>query len=214
MPSPHLPQHLFSLLTIDSMTLPGPVAMAPHGVVFSGGYGSGVKSVIDCQAERARGGVDLIVMSNFRRLPSLSELASWGDNLKATPIGNLDMVNNTAMVAAYRSLARQGLRMCSHTLILSVALGIMLCRAHFTCLYWVGTALTRRLRPLATRPATRFTASCGAGMSICISSWMASGWAKCCRRESAGRNAGLVDPDVWSAPFGNVERIGAANAEN
>ena len=213
MPSPHLPQHLFSLLTIDSMTLSGRVAMAPHGVVFSGGYGSGVESVIDYYAERAKGGVDLIVMSNLRRLPSLSELASWGDNLKTTPLGNLDMVNDTAMcppTGAWRG------RVCESAHIRSccVAPGEAHCRAHFTCLCWVGTALTRRCRPLATRPSTRFTASCRAGMPICMSSSMASGWAKCCRRESAGRNAGLVDPDVWSAPFRKVERNGAANAEN
>lgn len=214
MPSPPLPQHLFSLLTIDSMTPPGRIAMAPHGVVFPRSHGSGVESVIDYHAERAKGGVDVIVMSNFRRLPSFSELASWGDNLKATPLGNLDMVNDTATVAACRSLARQGLRMCSHTLMLSVAPGNVLCRAHFTCLYWGGTALTRRRRPLATRLSTRFTASCRAGMSICMSSSMASGWVKCSRRGSAGLNADLVDPNVWIVPFRKGERNGAVNAED
>lgn len=95
---------LFSPLTIGSMTLPNRIVMAPHGVVFAGGYGSGIDRVIDYHIERAKGGAGLIVMSNFLMPPSWRKLASWGESLATTPLGNLDIANDQALIPAYRRL--------------------------------------------------------------------------------------------------------------
>jgi 2,4-dienoyl-CoA reductase-like NADH-dependent reductase (Old Yellow Enzyme family) len=96
--------HLFSPLTIGSMTLPNRIVMAPHGVVFAGGYGSAIERVIDYHIERAKGGAGLIVMSNFLVPPSWRALASWGGTLSTTPLGNLDIANDDALIPAYRKL--------------------------------------------------------------------------------------------------------------
>ncbi|MES2260318.1 MAG: FAD-dependent oxidoreductase [Pseudomonadota bacterium] len=96
--------HLFSPLTIGSMTVPNRIVMAPHGVVFAGGYGSSIERVIDYHIERAKGGAGLIVMSNFLVPPSWRTLASWDGNLSTTPLGNLDIANDEALLPAYRKL--------------------------------------------------------------------------------------------------------------
>lgn len=103
-PSDHRFPRLFSPLKIGSITLPNRIVMAPHGVVFAGGYGSGVDRVIDYHVERAKGGAGLIIMSNFLTLPSWLELASWGGNLKTSPLGNLDLATDTNLLPAYRRL--------------------------------------------------------------------------------------------------------------
>lgn len=96
--------HLFSPLKLGSITLPNRLVMAPHGVVFSGGYGNGADRVVDYHIERAKGGAGLIVMSNFLMPESWRELATWGGNLKTTPLGNLDLANDASMMPAYRRL--------------------------------------------------------------------------------------------------------------
>lgn len=97
-------EHLFTPLRIGAMTVPNRLVMAPHGMVFTAGYGSGVDRVIDYHVERARGGVGLMVMSNFVTLPSSRTLASWGDVLATTPLGNLDVANDATLLPAYRRL--------------------------------------------------------------------------------------------------------------
>jgi len=97
-------EHLFTPLRIGSMTVRNRLVMAPHGMVFAAGYGSGVDRVIDYHVERAKGGVGLMVMSNFLTLPSSRRLASWGDALATTPLGNLDVANDTTLLPAYRRL--------------------------------------------------------------------------------------------------------------
>jgi 2,4-dienoyl-CoA reductase-like NADH-dependent reductase (Old Yellow Enzyme family) len=100
---PHFPL-LFSPYQLGSITLPNRLMMAPHGVVFSGGYGGGTDRIVDYHIERAKGGVGLIVMSNFLMPASWREMASWGGNLTTTPLGNLDLANDEAMMPAYRRL--------------------------------------------------------------------------------------------------------------
>lgn len=86
------------------MTIPNRLVMAPHGMVFAAGYGSSIDRVIDYHVERAKGGVGLIVMSNFITLPSSRGLASWGGNLATTSLGNLDVANDTTLLPAYSRL--------------------------------------------------------------------------------------------------------------
>ncbi|MEO8935793.1 MAG: FAD-dependent oxidoreductase [Burkholderiaceae bacterium] len=97
-------EHLFTPLRIGAMTVPNRLVMAPHGMVFPAGYGSGVERVIDYHVERAKGGVGLMVMSNFLTLPSSRVLASWNDHLSTTALGNLDVANDAALLPAYRRL--------------------------------------------------------------------------------------------------------------
>ncbi|RYF31871.1 MAG: FAD-dependent oxidoreductase [Comamonadaceae bacterium] len=101
--TPYFP-HLFSPFQLGSITLPNRLVMAPHGVVFAGGYGSSTDRVVDYHIERAKGGVGLIVMSNFLMPASWRAMASWGGNLATTPLGNLDLANDEAMMPAYRRL--------------------------------------------------------------------------------------------------------------
>ena len=103
-PGEALYPRLFSPLTIGSITLRNRIVMAPHGVIFAGGYGPGADRVVDYHIERAKGGAGLLVMSNFLMLPSWCELASWGGNLKTSPLGNLDLANDESMLPAYRRL--------------------------------------------------------------------------------------------------------------
>lgn len=97
-------ERLFSPLRIGAMTVRNRLVMAPHGMVFAAGYGSGVDRVIDYHVERAKGGVGLIVMSNFLSLPSSRVLATWGGNLATTPLGNLDIADDATLLPAYRRL--------------------------------------------------------------------------------------------------------------
>ena len=97
-------EHLFTPLRIGSMTVPNRLVMAPHGMVFAGGYGAAVDRIVDYHVERAKGGVGLMVMSNFLTLPSSRALASWGGHLATTPLGNLDVANDDALLPAYRRL--------------------------------------------------------------------------------------------------------------
>ena len=97
-------ERLFTPLKVGAMTVPNRLVMAPHGMVFAPGYGSGVDRVIDYHVERAKGGVGLIVMSNFLSLPSSRALATWGGNLSTTPLGNLDVADDATLLPAYRRL--------------------------------------------------------------------------------------------------------------
>jgi len=97
-------RHLFTPLRIGAMTVENRLVMAPHGMVFAGGYGGAVDRIVDYHVERAKGGVGLMVMSNFLTLPSSRALASWGGNLATTPLGNLDVANDDALLPAYRRL--------------------------------------------------------------------------------------------------------------
>ena len=96
--------HLFTPLRVGAMTVPNRLVMAPHAMVFPGGYGSGVDRVIDYHVERAKGGVGLMVMSNFLVPPSWKALASWGGNLATTPLGGLDTANDASMRPGYARL--------------------------------------------------------------------------------------------------------------
>lgn len=98
-------ERLFTPLSIGSMTIPNRIVMAPHGVSFLSGYGSGVERVINYHIERARGGAGLIVMSNFLMPEAWRKLGSWGGNLSTTPFGNLDLVSDTALIPSYRAIA-------------------------------------------------------------------------------------------------------------
>jgi 2,4-dienoyl-CoA reductase-like NADH-dependent reductase (Old Yellow Enzyme family) len=87
-------ERLFSPLTIGPLTLKNRIVMAPHGMVFTAGYGSSVERVIDYHVERARGGAGLIVMSNFLFPPSWRRLATWGGALETSPLGTLDRIDD------------------------------------------------------------------------------------------------------------------------
>ncbi len=97
-------EHLFSPITIGPMALKNRVVMAPHGVVFAPGHGSGVDRMIDYHVERAKGGAGLIVMSNFLFLPSWRRLASWGGAIETTSLGTLDRIDDPDLAPAYRRL--------------------------------------------------------------------------------------------------------------
>lgn len=97
-------ERLFTPLSIGKITLRNRIAMMPHAVAFTGGYGGAIERVIDYHVERAKGGTALIIMSNFLMPPSWQRLASWGDALAPSPLGNLDLVNDRALLPAYRTL--------------------------------------------------------------------------------------------------------------
>ena len=54
--------------------------------------------IIEYHVERARGGVAMIVMSNFVGPASWRETGSWGGTLPLTPLGGLDMASDPALI--------------------------------------------------------------------------------------------------------------------
>ncbi|MCY0149270.1 FAD-dependent oxidoreductase [Hoeflea sp. G2-23] len=97
-------EKLFSPLKIGAMTIPNRIVMAPHAVGFLPGYGGAVDRVIDYHVERAKGGVGMIVMSNFLFLPSWRRLATWGGEMETSPLGTLDRIDDPALIPDYRRL--------------------------------------------------------------------------------------------------------------
>jgi len=95
---------LFSPLKIGAMTIRNRIVMAPHSAGFMPGNGPGLDRVGAYYLERARGGVGLIVMSNFMIPPSWLRQGSWGGNIPLSPLGNLDIINDPALFSAYREL--------------------------------------------------------------------------------------------------------------
>jgi 2,4-dienoyl-CoA reductase-like NADH-dependent reductase (Old Yellow Enzyme family) len=99
--------HLAAPLQVGSMTLRNRFVMAPHSVTFLSGYGNLVDRIIDYHVERARGGVAMIVMSNFVSPASWHEAGSWGGTLQTTPLGGLDNAGDPALIPSYRRLAER-----------------------------------------------------------------------------------------------------------
>lgn len=96
--------HLFDPLEIGGMTIRNRLVMAPHGVVFMPGYGSSLDRVVDYHIERAKGGIGLMVMSNFMIPESWRALGSWGGELSTSALGNLDDVSDEDLIPHYRTL--------------------------------------------------------------------------------------------------------------
>jgi 2,4-dienoyl-CoA reductase-like NADH-dependent reductase (Old Yellow Enzyme family)/thioredoxin reductase len=99
--------HLAAPLAIGKVVLRNRMVMAPHSVSFLPGYGSTVDRVIDYHVERAKGGIAMIVMSNFVVPRSWRERGSWGGRLATTPLGGLDVANDAASIPAYRRLCER-----------------------------------------------------------------------------------------------------------
>jgi 2,4-dienoyl-CoA reductase-like NADH-dependent reductase (Old Yellow Enzyme family)/thioredoxin reductase len=97
--------HLAAPLKIGTMTLRNRFVMAPHSVTFLSGYGNLVDRIIEYHVERARGGVAMIVMSNFVSPASWRETGSWGGTLPLSPLGGLDVASDPALIPSYRKLA-------------------------------------------------------------------------------------------------------------
>ena len=97
--------YLAAPLKVGTMTLRNRFVMAPHNVTFLSGYGNLVDRIIDYHVERARGGVAMIVMSNFVLPASWRSIGSWGDTLPLTPLGGLDTASDPALIPSYKRLA-------------------------------------------------------------------------------------------------------------
>lgn len=92
---------LFEPLTIGHVTLRNRVAMMPHAVMFGAGYGSAIDRTAAYHIERAKGGVALIIMSNFLMPKSWKMMGSWGGSLETTPLGGLDLANDASLQPDY-----------------------------------------------------------------------------------------------------------------
>jgi 2,4-dienoyl-CoA reductase-like NADH-dependent reductase (Old Yellow Enzyme family) len=92
---------LFSPLTIGHVTLRNRIAMMPHAVAFGAGYGSAIDRAAAYHIERAKGGAALIIMSNFLMPKSWKTLGTWGGTLEITPLGGLDLANETSLQKPY-----------------------------------------------------------------------------------------------------------------
>ena len=97
-------ERLLSPLALGHVTLRNRIAMMPHAVMFGAGYGSALERTIAYHVERAKGGVGLIVMSNFLMPPSWRRAASWGGALETTTLGGLDLANDRSLQPHYRRM--------------------------------------------------------------------------------------------------------------
>lgn len=97
-------EYLFTPLKLGSTTLRNRIALPPHGVQLGGGYGPSTDRIGDYYIERAKGGAALIIMSNLVVPPSVKRLGSWNDNLNLSAFGQLDNVNEPALMPAYRRM--------------------------------------------------------------------------------------------------------------
>jgi 2,4-dienoyl-CoA reductase-like NADH-dependent reductase (Old Yellow Enzyme family) len=98
---------LFNPLTIGHVTLRNRIAMMPHAVMFGAGYGSTIDRTAAYHIERAKGGAALIIMSNFLMPKSWKTLGSWGGALETTPLGGLDLANDTSLQPEYARMIGQ-----------------------------------------------------------------------------------------------------------
>ncbi|RXV59145.1 hypothetical protein C6W92_15630 [Roseovarius sp. A46] len=92
---------LFEPLNLGHVTLRNRIAMMPHAVMFGGGYGSAIDRTVAYHVERAKGGAALIIMSNFLMPESWKTMGSWGGALETTPLGGLDLANDTSLQPEY-----------------------------------------------------------------------------------------------------------------
>ncbi len=99
--------NLFSPFSLGHIRLRNRIVLAPHNVVFLGGHGDTANRIINYFAERAKGGAGLIVMTNFMVPKSWLRLGSWGGTLPVTPLGVLNMLNDTSSQDAYRKLCAE-----------------------------------------------------------------------------------------------------------
>lgn len=104
MPTPF--PHIFSPLRIRQLELRNRLFVPPHGVTFLPGHGGGIDRVIDYHVERAKGGVGLVIMSNYVRPASWDRMGSWGGTLPLTPLGGLNLVSDDALIPHYARLAK------------------------------------------------------------------------------------------------------------
>ncbi|MBP5858540.1 FAD-dependent oxidoreductase [Marivibrio halodurans] len=88
------------------MTIRNRLVMAPHGVVFMPGYGNAYERIVDYHVERAKGGIGLMVMSNFMIPDSWRRLGSWDGALTTSALGNLDDVSDPDLISPYSKLIR------------------------------------------------------------------------------------------------------------
>lgn len=98
--------NLFSPLRIGSVELRNRLFVPPHGITFPPGHGGAIDRVIDYHVERAKGGVGLVVMSNYVWPASWERMGDWGGTLPRTPLGGLDLVSNDVLVPHYTRMAK------------------------------------------------------------------------------------------------------------
>ena len=98
---------LFSPLTIGPMTIRNRIVLAPHGFSSPSGYGDTVERLINYLAERAKGGVGMIIKSDYVLPRSWEHMGSWGGLLPLTDDGPLSTCNDDNLIPAYRRLAER-----------------------------------------------------------------------------------------------------------
>lgn len=100
-------ERLFTPIKIGSTTLKNRIVLMPHGVTFMAGYGDIAERSADYHVERAKGGVGMIVMTNYLMPESWKRYASWGGNLVNTPLGGLDVASDEALIPRYKVLTER-----------------------------------------------------------------------------------------------------------
>jgi 2,4-dienoyl-CoA reductase-like NADH-dependent reductase (Old Yellow Enzyme family)/thioredoxin reductase len=98
-------KHLFSPLKVGSMTIRNRIVLPPHGTTFAPGLGDPVQRQIDYFAERAKGGVGMIVKTTSVRPKIFDHWGSWGGILPITETGSLNVSTEQRLIPDFSRLA-------------------------------------------------------------------------------------------------------------
>ncbi len=98
---------LFSPLKIGPMTIRNRIVSPAHGVIFEPGHGEMNDRIISYMVERAKGGVGMMIKSNYVTPSSWDSKGSWGGEVPVTGNGTFSRCNDDSLISEFARLATE-----------------------------------------------------------------------------------------------------------